>query len=150
MFFILPEKPLINKILMLKAIVKSLFLKVFIMLDSEMPRAIEDKKNGIPYSPASRSVYISNHWKLLQLPNARRCIFHYWFLMNQSAEQKMKSHSTAIRTFHNSWCNFVCVSSADRFYSHAVSAVFKFLHLAKSPEQKGIATFLSMHLILIL
>lgn len=64
MFLILPEKSLNNQILTLKVIVKSLSLEVFIVLDSEFSSAIKDKKNGIPCSTASCSVYIADHWEL--------------------------------------------------------------------------------------
>lgn len=42
MFIILPEKSLNNQILVFKVIVKSLFLIVFIELDTELSLAIKD------------------------------------------------------------------------------------------------------------
>lgn len=144
MFLILPEKSLNIQILTLKVIVKSLFLEVFIVLDSELSSAIKDEKNGIPCSTASCSVYISDHWELcsnniliylssqiqgdesfIKLPNTGWWIFHYWFLMNQSAEYRMKSHSTVIRSYHNSWCNFdyVCFLPRQVLFSFNINYI---------------------------
>lgn len=61
MFFILPEKTLKNQILVLKVTVESLFLKVFVVLDSELSHAIKDEKNGVPCCTVFCSVCISDH-----------------------------------------------------------------------------------------